>query len=145
MTSPAWKRTLLTCFDVKERPSDSSSTVARTYHPSAKLFSCRFCADPSWQDKPEDSVTRLLEHITGLRRRDGKAKKQCVGQVPLEVRNQLRDYMQSAVRQGQSVTRTPATSTRRAASEQTGNPRAEKNRRLQQRQGWRQESVSSPR
>ena len=45
----------------------------------------------------EDSVTRFLEHIAGLWRRDGKPCKQCVGQVPLEVRNQLRDYIQSAV------------------------------------------------
>ena len=101
MTTPAWKRTLLTCFDVKERPGDKHS----------KLYSCRYCNDPSWQDKRQESVTRLLEHITGLRRKDGKPRKQCVGKVALEVRNQLRDHMQSV------STQRPATSTRRAASE----------------------------
>ena len=101
MIMPAWKRTLLTCFDVKEQPGDKHS----------KLYSCRYCNDPSWQDKRQESVTRLLEHITGLRRRDGKPCKQCVGKVALEVRNQLRDHMQSV------STQRPATSTRRAASE----------------------------
>ena len=101
MIMPAWKRTLLTCFDVKEQPGDKHS----------KLYSCRYCNDPSWQDKRQESVTRLLEHITGLRRKDGKPRKQCVGKVALEVRNQLRDHMQSV------STQRPATSTRRAASE----------------------------
>ena len=68
MTSPAWKRTLLTCFDVKERPSDSSSTVApkilhggarndlqmvkpKYHRPYSKIYSCRYCTDPRWKEK----------------------------------------------------------------------------------------------
>ena len=68
-----WVKDRCTCFDVKDRPSDWSSMVGPKYHPYSKLYSCRYCTDPCWKDKQEDSVTRLLEHIAGLRRRDGKA------------------------------------------------------------------------
>ena len=71
----------------------------------------------AWRNKKEDSITRLCEHICGVKRKDGRRCKKCLGPVPIDIRQKLLDaYQDLPLKSGQH----PAVSSQPEASSAGG-------------------------
>ena len=71
------KQLVLSCFTFRDH----------SHNKYAKYYNCRYCTH--FRDSLQDSITRLTEHVSGLRVKDAQPCKGCTGPIPLSTRQEL--------------------------------------------------------